>query len=515
MFSVMIVDDEPKQRLGLQTLIPWKELGYEVTDTAASGKEALRSLEQEVPDLIVVDIRMPGMDGLQLLQEIRQRGWNVHAVILSGYADFEYARRALQYGVEGYLLKPVNKEEMASLLKKLHARLAAAQLDKQVQLKTYTREWLVYSLLSGTFAAEDGDLGILSGSLGLDWPKYQVVLLGFPGIRSEEDDRIGRFRERLNKTYASDGRSVVLTFASYIVLLLGSLPAGDFERARFYRETHLLAEELRGEMTAAAGEPVYALRDIPESFQSARALLDRSFFYDRGRLLTPEAPISYASIDTGGDLSDRKELAFRLSFSVDVGHAEMIQSLLDDAAARKVGEGAGEAEIREHFFYLANEVARKVPPRLWAEAGEAGGPTPFLSGISGQRTIRELVGYVTGMLEKLAHCADYTSRDNEIRRMLDYIDRHYNENLKLETLSEVFNYSSSYLGQLFKSETGEYFNSYLDRVRIEKAKQLLAQGLKVYKVAEKVGYSNVNYFHHKFKKLAGQSPSSYQKNSHL
>lgn len=514
MFSVMIVDDEPKQRLGLQTLITWKALGYEITDTAASGKEALRSLEEELPDLIVVDIRMPGMDGLQLLQEIRQRGWNVHAVILSGYADFEYARRALQYGVEGYLLKPINKEEMADLLEKLHPRLAAAQLDRQMQLKTYTREWLVYSLLSGTLAAEDGELGILSGSLGLDWPKYQVVLLEFPGIRSEEDDRIGRFRERLNKVYASDGRSVVLTLASYIVLLLGSLPAGDFERVRFYRETHLLVEDLRGEMTAAAGEPVYALRDIPESFQSARALLDRSFFYDRGRLLTPEAPISYTSVDTGGNLPDQEDLAFRLSYSIDVGHAEAIQSLLDEAAARMVGEGAGEAEIREHFFYLANEAARKVPPRLWAEVGEAGGPSFFLSGISGQRTIRELVGYVTGMLEKLAHCADYTSRDNGIRRMLDYIDRHYNENLKLETLSEVFNYSSSYLGQLFKSETGEYFNSYLDRVRIEKAKQLLAQGMKVYEVAEKAGYANVNYFHHKFKKLVGQSPSSYQKNSH-
>ncbi|WP_334074025.1 response regulator transcription factor [Paenibacillus sp. A14] len=512
MFSVMIVDDEPKLRLGLQTLIPWKELGYEVTDTAASGKEALRSLEEVVPDLLVVDIRMPGMNGLQLLQEIRQRGWNVHAVVLSGYADFEYARRALQYDVEGYLLKPVNKEEMSALLEKLHARLAAEQLEKQVQRETYTREWLVYSLLSGSFEAEGGALDTLSGSLGMDWPRYQVVMLDFPGIRSEKDERIGRFRERLAKTYASDARSVVLAFASYIVLLLGSPPVGDVERARFYRVLQLLAEELRGEMNAAAGQTVGLLRDIPDSFQTARSLLERSFFYDKGRLLTSETPPSYLTAALGGNLPDKKELAFRIYYLVDVGHTEAIQSLLDGAAAQMVAEGKGEAEIREQFFYLANETSRKVPARLWAESGYAGGPSEFLTGITSQRTLRELVTYVAGILERLARCADYSSRDNEIKRMLDYIERHYNENLKLETLSEVFNYSSSYLGQLFKNQTGEYFNTYLDRVRIEKAKELLAQGMKVYEVAEKAGYSNVNYFHNKFKKMEGQSPSSFQKN---
>ncbi|GJM68636.1 hypothetical protein HMSSN036_08520 [Paenibacillus macerans] len=98
-----------------------------------------------------------------------------------------------------------------------------------------------------------------------------------------------------------------------------------------------------------------------------------------------------------------------------------------------------------------------------------------------------------------------------MKRMLDFIDRHHHENLRLEMLAGLFNYSRSYLGQLFKNYTGEYFNAYLDRVRIEKAKELLAQGMKVYEVAEKVGYSNVNYFHNKFKKIAGQSPSSYQK----
>ena len=101
--------------------------------------------------------------------------------------------------------------------------------------------------------------------------------------------------------------------------------------------------------------------------------------------------------------------------------------------------------------------------------------------------------------------------DKQINKMIDLIHRSYDENLKLETLAEVFNYNSAYLGKLFKNVTGEYFNTYLDQVRIEKAKALLEQGFKVYQVAEKVGYANVDYFHSKFRKYVGSSPSTYRK----
>lgn len=516
MFSVMIVDDEPKLRLGLQTLIPWKELGYEIVGTAASGNEALGMIGENMPDVLLVDIRMPGMNGLQLLQEIRCREWNMHAIVLSGYADFEYARQALQYGVEGYLLKPVNKDELSSLLEKLHVRLSAERSEKKGQHEVNSREWLVYSLLSGSHDLESVFLEELAKSLGMDWPKFQVVLIGFSGLHPEEDDRIRSFRDRLSAAYASDGKGVVLYFAPFTVLVLGKPPVGDFARADLYRELHMLSGEIRGEMDAAAGDTVMALERLPDSFRTARSLLEHRFFYDKGRLLTPETPDSYRTTVSNlldAPLPDGEGLAFRLYYLVDVGHAEAIQSFLDGVAAQMVAEGKSETEIRERFFYLANETIRKMDQRLWTESGYPGEPTQFLAGIYNQRCIRDLVGYIVAVMEKLARCSDYSNRDNELKRMLDFIDRNYNENLKLEMLSELFNYSRSYLGQLFKNHTGEYFNAYLDKVRIAKAKELLARGMKVYEVAEKVGYSNVNYFHGKFKKIDGHSPSAYQKKS--
>ena len=104
-------------------------------------------------------------------------------------------------------------------------------------------------------------------------------------------------------------------------------------------------------------------------------------------------------------------------------------------------------------------------------------------------------------------------RGNEIKKITELIQRRYNENLKLETLSELFNYNSAYLGKMFKNTTGEYFNTYLDKVRIENAKQLLNQGMKVYEVAEKVGYMNPDYFNSKFRKYVGVSPTAFRKNT--
>lgn len=134
MYKVLLVDDEPMIREGLRTLLEWESLGYEVVDTAANGKDALQKCEQHDLDLIIVDIRMPEMNGLELIKKIRENGGTMHVLILSGYADFEYAKQAIVQRIDGYLLKPVDEDELMEYLHSLRKELDLEYETRQKRL---------------------------------------------------------------------------------------------------------------------------------------------------------------------------------------------------------------------------------------------------------------------------------------------------------------------------------------------------------------------------------------------
>ncbi|GJM72058.1 hypothetical protein HMSSN036_42740 [Paenibacillus macerans] len=152
MIKVLIVDDEPKLREGLRTFIDWNALGYDVVDTAANGNEALDKYRRHHPGLVVADIRMPGMDGLQLIEKLRSEDPQLHILILSGYADFSYAKQAITQRADGYLLKPVDEDELKEYLAKIKKAVEEETASEEWRHVTaeWTRESLIQSVLAGT-----------------------------------------------------------------------------------------------------------------------------------------------------------------------------------------------------------------------------------------------------------------------------------------------------------------------------------------------------------------------------
>lgn len=515
MYKVMIVDDEPKLRNGLRTLIPWESIGFEVIGTAASGKEVLRSFDTQLPDLLIVDIRIPGMSGLQLIQEIRTLGLPMRYVIVSGYADFEYARTALQLGADGYLLKPVNKDEMTSLLINVREKMEQErQQQSSGRSDPPSKEWLIYSLLSGSANMDQSSVQDMAIEYELSWPEYEVVLVEVRGEGSRNEAEIHRFREQLADLFNRQKRGVVLDTAAYIAILLKNPLEGEEERVELYQELQHISGELRPYITIAAGGKVKQLLEIRQSYTASQSLLEKSFFYGQDAILCPDS--STASLPPGTELDrcelpDVQEWGFRLFYLIDVGDGGNLEPLLKDAAQIYMNKGCSEQEVKEAFFQMIDEVIRRISAKTWHDANLACSPAQFLSSIYGHHTLARLIADVLSVLEKLSIVSASSGQHSEIKKMLDFIDRHYAENLKLETLARMFNYSSAYLGQIFKNKTGEYFNTYLDKVRIQKAKEWLAQGDKVYEAAEKAGFSSVNYFYSKFKRYDGKSPSDYQK----
>ncbi|SME90617.1 response regulator transcription factor [Paenibacillus barengoltzii] len=537
MIKVLIVDDEPKLREGLRTFIDWGAYGYEVVDTAANGNEALEKYQQYLPDLVVADIRMPGMDGLQLIEKLRTQDPNLHILILSGYADFSYAKKAMTHRADGYLLKPVDEDELKDYLWKIKLTIDEERASEQWKHVTteWNREALIQSVLTGEDEEDSTPLCERAHEVGISGKVFQILLLA-PQMEGDTDAHINALiRKTLVRQFEETGRGWVFAIHSKFGALLKE-PLLSVELTGIYRELAAELADLGIRYSVAIGEKVGCMTEIRESYRTACDLVRRHFFLDQGTILTPDSlsagtdPVAGSGIGavsgrgTGSDVNSgaspsmsagpelsTDELGEQLFYAVDIGNRDAVKSLLHQLGEAYKGEGAMENEIKNRYVELLTTIfskALKQSPELQNRSKEF---SDGYSKIQKAYSILELNGQAEQLLQQIMNQLGEDGKHREVKIMLDLIHRNYSENLKLETLSGIFNYNSAYLGKLFKNTTGEYFNTYLDKVRIEKAKHYLEEGLKVYQVAEKVGYTNVDYFHSKFRKYVGTSPSAYRK----
>ncbi|WP_199614192.1 response regulator transcription factor [Paenibacillus alkalitolerans] len=512
MYKVLLVDDEPTIREGLRTLITWEDMGYRVVDTAANGKEALLKYDLHKPDLMIVDIRMPGMDGLELIQELRKAENSPHLLILSGYADFDYAKKAITHKIDGYLLKPIDEDELIEYLEKIKASIA-----REEQLRSssssggmHNREDRIRAQLTGGNNEVSGDA---VEDAGLGWHAYEVILIKLLSRGDIDSASAAQIKRTLAERIEDTGRCAVFSMEPYLGLLLKDASNDEHILKSIYKDISSACKEHNVDFIAMSGGPVPNWREIERSYSNALQLMKDRFFLDgeqivRKREVNPSSREPDAE-DTAEELVDIAALSEKLFLAVEVGNRELIEQLVEDAGKRMTG--LSEEEFKTVFVQLATGVLGKLSQQH-AEIQEIS--PRFSSGMLEmykEYRYRDLLRHAVNIFQSLADTLEVDGTDKQIKRMIDLIHRNYHENLKLETLAEVFNYNSAYLGKLFKNATGEYFNTYLDKVRIEHAKEFLQQGIKVYQVAEKVGYANVDYFHSKFRKYVGTSPSAYRK----
>jgi two-component system response regulator YesN len=201
----------------------------------------------------------------------------------------------------------------------------------------------------------------------------------------------------------------------------------------------------------------------------------------------------------------------KLLFAMEIGDLSAIERICNEIAMRMIDENYSENIIKKNFIQIISSVLNKLMYEYQDIRETLSNVFTRVFEIENQPKIRALLSFVNSLLAEILEKMDVKNTDVLVKKMINLIERNYDKNIKLETLSKVLNYNRAYLGKLFKDYTGEHFNTYLDKVRIEKAKNLLLQGLKVYQVAERIGFSNVDYFHSKFRKYEGMSPSTYRK----
>lgn len=512
MLKVMIVDDEPTTLQGLVTLIPWEIYGFEVVGTARKGNDALKKFQTLLPDVMIVDIMMPGITGIELIRRIREQNSSVVIIILSGHAEFEFAQQAMKYNVKGYLLKPIDEDELIHHLQEVEK--AVEENDEYLELKVKMIQEKKEALLL------DAIKGVNSLKLNhflkhdMKWNMYKLILVKPYGDIYYLSD----IKETFIDYFEQTNSGFVFMYDSKIGILLNSEHMLARQEEHLFAKVQKICHEHMTNFTAAISESFDDMECLQEVFEKIVAIAERQFFYQEGVLLHERLkPIFEIEKDT---CSEEEKLNLplivdKLLLAMEIGDKQAINRILTEIAQQIVNRNASESEMKTNFIQIISSLLNKLMYVYQDIRETIGNVLSKVFEIEKQPNISKLILFVNELLSEIIEKMDVNDSNILVKKMIILIESNYEKNIKLETLAEILNYNRGYLGKIFKNETGVHFNTYLDKVRIENGKKLLLQGLKVYQVAERIGFSNVDYFHSKFKKYVGMSPSKFRKHHQI
>jgi two-component system response regulator YesN len=517
MYKALIVDDEPVILDGLRRVLDWEEHGIEIAAQASTAAEALRVLATGGIHILVTDIRMPVMDGLELIRRAQQGEDPPRCVVLSGHDEFTYLQTAIKLGIENYLLKPVNRDELSETMQAITRKLggpdrARAPVDRVFRANLLER-WLTRSI-------GDAELRERANLAGVDLsrPSHVVALLRCRAGRAcAPAERTGGARAALarlceERCDVSRGLTTFLDSDGDVVLI-AAVDHGTPTRA-------VLRELVRGLAGAARdrlGVPVFAsLGGLEDTYRGAPASYVRAKELQGHSLVLPPEAIA-DSEDIGRAVRERRA-KLDVDFSVfdqivragrEAECERFVESLLERMATTP---GVTPKLVRDVALELVYHVTHAVrPPGLRGEMAME--PITDCSEILRLGTIDELAEWLRDMIRRALELDRQVDRGYSplVRQVLREVHANRGKDLSIKVLAAQLNKNAAYLGQLFKQETGQLLSVYLAGVRIEEAKQLLREtNLKMAEISHTVGYPNLNYFYRVFKKSTGVSPTDFR-----
>ena len=511
MYHVLLADDEARIRQGLRNIVDWEELGFTIVGETSDGEETAAFLCREKPDVVLLDITMPKLSGLEVLQKAKEGGFTGKAIIVSGYSDFKFAQEAIRLGVENYLTKPIDETELEQILRKLQKDLTEETRKKATEVHYFARARK--TILRDLFLSPNNIALLELIDVNSSPVPYQVVL--YEKYAPQQGAASLSFEKLLhlpNKgMHAFDTLTIENTEA---VLLKGEKALTAFRHfvASYQQQRDFSMPTPLDAVFLTYGRPVSSLTDVHISYRQAQALLQRKFFlpqgvhllgFDQEAPLSAPAPLEPGMLHTWGETF----LSCLQSFNRTRLAADL-QVLEEDLRNRSSSVSEILYFLTDLYLHIKEQILRlyggntfSFPTNSWA-----------MEFIQSRTYLYEIMRFFFEQFELIMRSIGTYSKESVIDDILHYIDHNYMKNLKLENLAPLFGYNCSYLGKLLKQKTGRSFNTYLDEVRIRISKDLLkTSDMKVYEIAEAVGYSNVDYFSLKFKKSMQCSPLEYRR----
>ena len=514
----MIVDDEQQTREGLRRFIEKQSMGIQRIMTAPSAMEALAIVEEHHPHIIISDIVMPGMDGIQFVKQCCEMQVSSRVIMISGHSQVEYLKSAIKLNVVDYILKPIDIKELLQVLKKVIHDIKEKQRVSQervlIQQKLdeslpALREKFLLSLLDGGYTDSQSVLDKCV-YLGLD----QVLADSFVVVDIHTHEEACDPQQVMASIRSHLPSALTVTKGQNEFVAIHPMGSLEVEETCIRDKCHAIKEQLHADhgatVTIGIGVVVKSLVDIPASYQASVEAVHQQFLLGKGHI------IFYSEIEK----HDRR--AFHISKAV---QGELLQAIY----ARDMG--AVERIMHSIFqpLYLMHGLSNQAMDAIRVKLIELVVKVINDTKIAGQQEDttnvpwRELLNLSTlkdieqWLMQKFRWIcgsldANMDSKSTKIIHVVKSMVReHYDRPLNVQIISQDLRISPNYLSALFKKETGIKFTEYLSNIRMEKAKSLMENPeLKIYEIGHMVGYEDHNYFSRQFKKAYGVSPTTYR-----
>lgn len=501
MHRILVVDDEAPIREWVEFCLHSKDASLEI-QTARNGEEALALCEKNMPELVITDIMMPVMDGIELTRRIRLTDMRIPVVFLTSYTDFEYARQAVKLGAAEYVLKTeIDKERLWGLLARLEEESGSRPRQPDLEMQQFRSSCFFQALMTGAQDKAINEEALRGSGIPLcDRPLFAIAL-SYPSV-PERVENLFTEEMREGKIYNITGFSY--NRDTFLFLMnMQPLPSTLYRLQFLYAVAQRLYQKYG--CTIGLSQPYDGLCALREAVLEAVAQLGLSFYDAKGRI--------YQAAGGAPDTEEGRGAVQR-----------QCKRAIDKMKEAGVREAAQEVEC---FFEAAQsarladiQFIRGCAVELVEYAREYGAPRGDalqLCTVSTRRVTEaaKLSQVYTAVQETLDIFGTQArlpgSLSANVRQAVQYIDTHYAQNISLNEVASHVGLSAEYLSRLFKDEAGMTYTSYLTSVRMRRAEQLLCEGkYRVYEVAQLVGYPNLSYFSTLFKKRFGVNPFEYQ-----
>lgn len=534
--KVFLVEDEMVIRRGIKNSIDWEKEGYIFCGEASDGELAYPMIIKEKPDILITDIRMPFMDGLELCKLVKKELPNIKILILSGYDEFDYAKEAIRLGVTEYLLKPISSGKLLEALNGVSESIRREKEDKDLvrkymeEMRENTEhekqkffEQMIAGNLSMADALETGKKYEMNLSAGM----YNLLLFRFTlgeenrksgELLGEAEYAIEKLTERLEYVFEFQ-RGV----EGWAFLLMADNEEQMSERVKELSKD--LEEIMKNYSTIAyfggIGQPVARLRELEESFREAERALAARFTMELNRIISVEDIRMAQNVDTLDDIEitsfgEIEKTRTMLEKFLNNGAEDEIDEFVDVYINELPEENLKSVLMRQYIIMDAYIVMMSFCEKIEGIEGEMQAQSEELkNSMKTIQTLEEIKNYIRMLLKKIIGVRDTISgrRYSDIIEIAkDQIRKTYmSDEISLNTIAAEVGMSPSYFSSIFNKEMGKTFVKYLTEIRMDRAKELLmCSSMKISEIGYEVGYKDPHYFSYIFKKTRNCTPKEFR-----